>query len=94
MKAESPVIPGENWAEIIIAKDQDEYENLPAIVLENGKAILCRFVFSEEEKQQIAETGNLYLTIWTFGKPMQPILPQTDKPILRENESSKVAGKP
>ena len=76
----SPVIPDENHNEIIVAEHQDEYENLPSIPIENG--ILTRWKLSDEEKAIVAETGDVYLFMLTFGKPVTPIMLTVDKPAL------------
>lgn len=89
MKAMSPVIPDKNFPEIKIAENQDEYETLPAIVNVEEQSVLFRFQLSDEEKAQIAETGDLYVTLWTFGEPMQPILIQTVCPKLALPEENK-----
>lgn len=79
MQAVSPVMPGENFEEIVIAKDQPEYLPLPAIDCGNG-IILCRFELSEEEKHTVAETGSVWLFMHTFGKPVTPISLQVEQP--------------
>lgn len=81
MKPVSPVIPGENHQEVIVAEHQDEYQNLPSIQLRDG--ILCRWELSEEEKQIVAETGSIYLQLLTFGQPVQPHLLFVEKPELK-----------
>ena len=79
MKPVSPVIPNETHDEIIVAENQDEYQNLPCIPLTGG-VILTRWKLSDEEKKIVAETGDIYLYLWTFGKPVAPVLLQVEKP--------------
>jgi hypothetical protein len=84
MKAVSPVVPGKELKEIIIAENQDQYENLPAVICEGG-VVLTRWELSEEEKKFVAEHGYIHLWIWTFGKPLQPLLLTVDPPDFDEN---------
>lgn len=57
---------------ITFARDQPEYQPLPALLYEDGK-VLTEWAFSEEERAAIAKGENLRLWIWTFGRPLQPI---------------------
>ena len=55
------------------AENQEEYETLPVYCnTEEGSAMFC-FELSDEEKARIAETGELYVKVLTFNKPLQPI---------------------
>ena len=64
---------------ITYAEDQPQYIPLPGHVSEDGEATFC-FELSEEEKQQIAETGVIWLSVLTFNQPLQPIRLSTLKP--------------
>lgn len=66
--------PGYN---IIIAKDQPQYQPLPAIRLPDGEVITC-WELTKEEIEIIKTTGKLYLKQLTFNKPLQPILPMVE----------------
>jgi hypothetical protein len=55
-----------------IAKDQPEYQTLPALVYTDGK-ILTEWALTEDERAAIARGENLRLWVWTFGRPLQPI---------------------
>ncbi len=57
---------------IVIAENQDEYNSLPALVSEDG-AVTCCFQLDEAEIKQVKETGEIWLTVLTFGRPLQPI---------------------
>lgn len=37
-------------------------------------------VIPDEEKNVVAETGDIYLTMWTFGKKVTPVMLQVEKP--------------
>ncbi len=79
MKPVSPVIPDENLNEIIIAENQPEYQNLPALQCGDG-VILTRWKLTDEERRIVAETGDVYLYMHTFGQPVTPVLLQVEKP--------------
>lgn len=57
---------------VVFAKDQPQYNPLPSFISEEGSATF-RFKLSEEELKQVEETGEIWLTVLTFGKPLQPI---------------------
>ena len=68
--------PGQN---IVFGKDRPQYRPLPALDLEdeNGEVITC-WEISEEELQVITRTRRIYLSQYTFNRPLQPILPMAD----------------
>jgi len=78
MRPVSPVIPNENHPEVIVAEHQDEYQNLPSIPLKDG--ILTRWELTEEERKLVAETGNIWLEMLTFGRPVTPIMMYAEQP--------------
>ena len=86
MKPESPVIPDEKLPEVIVAEHQDEYQNLPVIHFGEG-VILCRWSMSSEEKQIVAQTGRIYVTLWTFNKPAPFVTMQVEKPWIVDAET-------
>lgn len=86
MKPVSPVIPHANLPEVIVAEHQDEYQNLPSIVLEGG-IILCRWKMTDEEKAIVAHTGDVYLYQWRGENPVTPMLLQVETPIVGEAEN-------
>lgn len=55
-----------------IAKDQPEYQPLPALVYADG-TVLVEYTLTQEERGLIARGENLRLWIKTFGQPLQPI---------------------
>ena len=69
----SPIIPGRESEEIVIAKDQPEYLSLPALTIEDG--FLSRWKLTWRERLQIAWSGSLYIAVLTFGMRHQPIKP-------------------
>jgi hypothetical protein len=82
MNPVSPVIPGKRFPETVIAKDQDEYRNLPAIRLEGG-VIITRWKMTWAERFHALFHGNVYLQMWTGGTPVQPVLLQVEKPEIK-----------
>jgi hypothetical protein len=80
MQPKTPVIHGSTVKEVIYAKDQqDIYQPLPAIRTPDG-AILTRWEPTLEERRAIAEGGSIYLAVWTFNNPLQPVLLSTAVP--------------
>lgn len=59
----------------IAAKDHAEYLPLPYMSLrdERGSLVFC-FEGNEQEREQFAKTGKLYVSLMTFGNPIQPIM--------------------
>lgn len=63
--------PGVN---IIFAKDQPEYQPLPAMRMPDGEVFTC-WQFTDEELAQLVKTKCIYFKQLTFNSPLQPILP-------------------
>lgn len=61
-----------------IAKDQPEYNTLPALVRDSGEVVIC-WQLSPEEIARINETGQIWQTMLTFGMPLQPQRITTEK---------------
>lgn len=82
MKPVSPVVPGVNLPEVVFAEDQGQYLSLPAYRNENDPAypVLTRWKLSWRERFKILLSGDLYLWLLTFGKPLQPLNLTVDKP--------------
>lgn len=79
----APVIPGiAEIDEVEWAKNQPEYDTLPAITYrENPQVpVTSRWKFTDAERKAIAEGADLYLTLLTFGTPLQPICVQVFRP--------------
>lgn len=67
------------YRNVDIAKDQPEYKTLPALVVgdEKGTVISC-WEMTDEELEQVKKTKRIYLSLWTFGQPLQPQRLATD----------------
>jgi hypothetical protein len=63
MQPVTPVLPGFDFAELAIAKDQEEYMTLPAVVVDNGSALLTRWEPTEDDRRRIAEGQSVYVFI-------------------------------
>ncbi|MEZ5421816.1 MAG: hypothetical protein R2682_15240 [Pyrinomonadaceae bacterium] len=90
MKSVSPVIPGENFPEILIAENQDEYQNLPAIRAYPG-VVITRWQPTVWERLRLLFGGSIYLWIWQFDKPLQPVLLDVNKPRFEETQNASQA---
>jgi len=56
---------------VTFAKDQPEY--LPLIANIKGPYVETKWSLTWKERWQVLRHGTLYLTLMTFGKPLQPI---------------------
>lgn len=86
----SPVVPGSAKPEIVIAKDQPEYLPLPAMRIGDPSAgvLLARWRMSWRERIRALFSGDVYVQIMTFGRPVQPLSVSTEVP-----EEAKRGGK-
>lgn len=75
----SPIVPGLDLPEIIYAKDQPEYRPLPIYKNEDG-FVLSRWHLTWKERFLVLLRGDIYLSILTFNKPLQPIKVDIEKP--------------
>ena len=57
---------------IVFAKNQKEYAELPSCAQNNGIASFC-FSLSDGEIKRVKESGVFFVTRLTFGGPVQPI---------------------
>lgn len=69
---------------MVIAKDQPEYQPLPAFVNETETISCWRLTFWERLKLLV--TGQLWLRQMNFGRPLQPQLPTLDCPFIRNQQ--------
>jgi hypothetical protein len=66
----------------IFAKDQPQYEPLPAHVSDDGVVTSCWQLEPLEIELLIANGGKLWLSQLTFGEALQPQLPSVVQPRL------------
>jgi len=57
---------------VVIAEQQEEYLDLPAIVTPAG-VVITRWRLTDEERARILAGEDLYLTIWSGGRPICPV---------------------
>lgn len=75
MKTVSPVVPGLEAYERTLGgaeHGQPEYDALPMLRSPNG-IVVCRWTFSDEEREAIANGEDLYVSTMTFNNPFQPV---------------------
>ncbi len=73
MQAISPVLAEEFQSrEVIFAKDQPQYLPLPVHKTPDG-VILSRWHLSDEERKAVIAGADIWLYVWTFNQPLQPI---------------------
>lgn len=80
MKPQSPVIPGLEKYEIKIAEHQEEYQTLPALKLPDN-SVVTRWRLTWSERLAVLFGGNIFLSIWTFGQPLQPVYLEVHEPL-------------
>jgi hypothetical protein len=71
---DGPVVDGLENFEIVYAKNQPEY--IPLRTLRSKgiqKRVISRWTLTDKQRKAIAEGADLYLTMLTFGAPLQPI---------------------
>lgn len=79
-------VPGREADEIIYAKDQPEYSPLPTLLSEDGCIVITRWTFTPEERAQIAAGADMWLSVMTFGSPLQPLRPSLKCPVEPKQE--------
>ncbi len=65
--------------EVIYAKDQPEYNPLPAERWKDG-TVVSKWKFSWKERLNILFNGSIYLSILTFNNALQPVRLSIDRP--------------
>ena len=83
MKPISPVVPGFNLPEVTFAKDQPEYIPLPAYRMQDESGtVVTRWRLSWMERLQVLLSGDLWLSVMTFHKSLQPVKLEASCPII------------
>jgi hypothetical protein len=78
MKAVTPIFPSSAACEVVYAKNQPEYEPLPAFRTQT--CVVTRWKLSDDERRHIAGGGDLFICMMNFGRPILPILPMAADP--------------
>lgn len=96
MNPVSPVIPGQDVGvtETTFAKDQPQYNPLPSIIIPGREGeVLSRWELTEEEKALLASgEGHIFLSLSTFGQPLQPIRLRVATPEMVMSEQREAPG--
>jgi len=73
--------------------DQKEYLPLPGFFnkADPARAFTTKWKLSPEELAEVQRTGHVWLTIMTYGRPLQPILFQTVDPFELGRQEEKAA---
>lgn len=67
---------------VIFAKNQPQYQPLPAFINEHGEVISC-WKLTPMERIKIALGNPLWLRQYTFNQALQPQLPQLENPFQK-----------
>lgn len=75
MKPVEPT-PGPRECRVVFAKDQPEYDPLPAVYTPNDPqgCVRTEWELSAEELATVMNGGRVRLWIWTFRQPLQPVM--------------------
>ncbi len=85
MKPTTPVAPGFDFPLTVFGAEQPEYLPLPAVrCTDQGKTIVTRWALSWQERIQVLFGGTVWLSIMTFGKPIQPVKLEAGCPFTKE----------
>ena len=74
----------------MFAEDQPEYLPLPAYRARDGMVVSC-WMLSWRERLRLLVSGRLWLSCLTFGKPLQPLLPEAEEPEDVRTERQRIA---
>ena len=68
-------------ANCVYGANQPEYKDLPAQRYDGplGQVVTC-WKLSPEELRKVQETGEIWLSLLTFGNPLQPVMLTVDHP--------------
>lgn len=69
---------------IVFAKDQPQYNQLPSHKAPDGTVTMC-IELSEEDKKAITENGVFWIQLLTFNHPLQPIRAMVKQPEMPRN---------
>lgn len=73
---------------VTFAKDQPEYNQLPAFMDEKGEVVTC-WKFTFRERLRILLKGEVWLCLLTFNQPLTPSFMSTKKTdVLETNDVS------
>ena len=79
MRPTTPIVPSRELEVTNFAKEQPEYNPLPAYRAPNG-VVLSRWKLTWRERWRMLWNGYFYLEVWTFNKLLQPVRLSLDPP--------------
>lgn len=85
------VAPRVGCPEVMLADDQEDYLTVCAAkVTYEDKTVgtMTRWRLSDVERDKITAGEDIYLSLLTFGQPMQPITMEIGRPEWAEQETS------
>jgi hypothetical protein len=72
--ADRPVIDGLEKYEVVLAKDQPEYNPLRVLPsLQHTGERMSRWTLTDKQREAVANGADIFIEILTFNGPMQPI---------------------
>lgn len=74
---------------VVMGKDQPEYQNLPAHITKQGQVFQC-WELSEDDKKMIQETGKIWVSQLTFNQPLQPILLSVETMVITKEQAERL----
>lgn len=80
MRPVSPVVPGSAAEEVVYARHQPQYLQLPAHRTDDGVAT-TRWRGSLGERIRFLLRGDVWLTVHTYNRPLQPVKLSTTCPV-------------
>jgi hypothetical protein len=72
-------------ANVVYAKDQPEYLQLPAHRTDQG-VVTCCWQLTLWETIKVSFTGRVWISMLTFNGPLQPLRPTINNPFTTKNE--------
>lgn len=90
----SPVLPfrlskngtDRSPGEIDLAKDQPQFQTLPAMICGDGHTLLFSAEVTDEDLERIKESRRIYFYQTTYGRSFQPVKVMSEAPEFVENE--------
>ena len=80
MSPASPVFPDLDLPETVFAKNQPEYLPLPSYRTDDG-IVVTRWKLSFAERLTLLFSGNLWLSVLTYNRPLQPVKIEVHPPL-------------
>ena len=71
---------------VVLAKDQPEYAELPAVVYEDG-LVMTEWELSADDLNRLCCGGRIRIWLHTFSQPVQPLSVETIPPACGMRES-------